>query len=82
MGPFAPEQRSLILMEETTKHGLSLSAWDTSHHDGSDQKEQAEEQGDGGALKAFKSQKCGSDTRRINTMTDERRKVSREVRRR
>lgn len=29
-----------MLIEETTKHGLGLSAWDTSHHDGSDQKEQ------------------------------------------
>lgn len=44
MGLFAPEDRLLILIVETTKHRLllsvSLTAWDTSPYDGSDQKEQ------------------------------------------
>ena len=40
VGLFAPEDRLLILIEETTKHSLCLSAWDTSYYVGSDQKEQ------------------------------------------
>lgn len=53
MGLFAPEDRLLILTEETTKHSPPLSAWDTCHHNGSDQKEQGG-QSRGRALEAFK----------------------------
>lgn len=52
VGLFAPEDRLLILTEETTKHRPRLSAWDISHPDGSDQKEQGG-QGRGRALEAF-----------------------------
>lgn len=52
VGLFAPEDHLLMLIEETTKHSLCLSAWHTSHYDDFDQKEQSG-QGIGGALEAL-----------------------------
>lgn len=54
MGLFAPEDRLLILVEDTRKYSPRLCAQDTSHYDGSDQKEQKGGQGRGRALEAFK----------------------------
>jgi len=53
VGLFAPADRSLILIEETTEHSLHLTAWDTSHYDASDQEEQGG-LGRGRALEALK----------------------------